>query len=122
MIQIVTAILILVSSAASVYHAYIWVIKPETALLYVKANMPYLSIELLSMFLGAGGLLLLFPYTFKVGGAFLITHSVITITCYFITKDIKGGIGEFILLQIPIFLVWAGYPLSVIEKFRNFFL
>jgi hypothetical protein len=121
MINVLSTVLILISSIASVYHSYIWVMKPETALLYVKANMPYIGIELLSMLLGIGGVLLLFPYTFKIGGAFLITHSLITIICYIITKDLKGGVGEFILLQIPIFLVWAGYPLTVLEKFRNFF-
>lgn len=95
--------------------------KPDTALLYVKASMLGLGIQLLSLFLGIGGLLLLFPQTFKVGGAFLITHSLITIICYVITKDLKGGLGEFVLLQIPIFLIWAGYPISVLEKVRNFF-
>ena len=53
------------------------------------------------------GLFLLFPQTFKVGGAFLITHSLITIICYVITKDLKGGLGEFVLLQVPIFLIWS---------------
>ena len=95
--------------------------KPDTALLYIKAGMPGLGIRLLSLFLGIGGLLLLFPQTFKVGGAFLITHSLITVICYIITKDLKGGLGEFVFLQIPIFLVWAGYPLTVLEKLRNFF-
>lgn len=95
--------------------------KPDTALLYVKAGMSDLGIQLLSLFLGVGGLLLLFPQTFKVGGAFLITHSLITIICYVITKDLKGGLGEFVLLQIPIFLVWAGYPISVLERVMNFF-
>jgi len=73
---------------------------------------------LLSLFLGIGGLLLLFPKTFIVGGAFLITHSFITLICYAITKDWKGGLREFVLFQIPVFLIWAGYPLSILEKFR----
>lgn len=95
--------------------------KPDTALLYSKAGMPGLGIQLLSLVLGIGGLLLLLPQTFKIGGAFLITHSLITIICYVITKDLKGGFGEFVLLQIPVFLVWAGYPLSVLEKIKSFF-
>ena len=121
MIKIISTLLILISSIASVYNSYKWVMKPDTALLYIKAAMPDLGIQLLSLFLGIGGLLLLLPQTFKLGGAFLITHSLITIICYGITKDLKGGFGEFVLLQIPIFLVWAGYPLTILDKFRNFF-
>ena len=121
MIKIITTVLILISSIASVYNSYKWVTKPDTALLYIKAGMPGMSILLLSLLLGVGGLLLIFPQTFKFGGVFLITHSVITVICYAITKDLKGGLGEFMLLQIPVFMVWAGYPLSVLEKLKNFF-
>ena len=121
MIKIISTILILISSIASIYNSYKWVLKPDTGLLYIKAGMPDLGIQLLSLFLGIGGILLLFPQTFKIGGTFLIVHSLITIICYIITKDLKGGLLEFILLQIPIFLVWAGYPLTVLEKFKNFF-
>jgi hypothetical protein len=121
MIKIISTLLILISSIASVYNSYRWVMKPDTALLYVKAGMPGLGIQLLSLFLGIGGLLLLFPQTFNVGGAFLITHSLITIICYVVTKDLKGGLGEFALLQIPIFLVWVGYPVPVLERVKDFF-
>jgi hypothetical protein len=121
MIKILTTILIIVASVASIYNSYVWVKKPDTALLYIKANFSPLGIQLLSLFLGIGGLILLFPQTFKFGGAFLITHSLITLICYAITKDWKGGLREFILFQIPIFLIWAGYPLTVLEKFKNFF-
>ena len=122
MIKILTTILIIVASVASIYNSYVWVKKPDTALLYIKANFSPLGIQLLSLFLRIGGLILLFPQTFKVGGAFLITHSLITLICYAITKDWKGGFREFILFQIPVFLIWAGYPLTVLEKFRNFFI
>lgn len=121
MIKIVSTLLIIVASVASVYNSFIWIMKPDTALLYIKANFSPFGIQLLSLFLGIGGLILLFPQTFKVGGAFLITHSLITIICYAITKDWKGGLLEFTLLQIPIFLVWAGYPVTVLEKIINFF-
>jgi len=121
MIKILTTILILVASVASIYNSYAWVKKPETALLYIKANFSRSSIQLLSLFLGIGGLILLFPQTFKVGGAFLITHSLITLICYAITRDWKGGLREFILFQIPVFLIWAGYPLTVLEKIKNIF-
>ena len=122
MIKIISTILIIVASVASVYNSYVWVKKPETGLLYIKTNFSRLDIHLLSLFLGLGGLLLLFPQTFKVGGTFLIIHSLTTLICYAITKDWKGGLREFILFQIPIFLLWAGYPLTVLEKFKNFFI
>lgn len=122
MIKIISTILIIVASVASVYNSYKWVKKPETGLLYRKANFSWSSIQLQSLFLGIGGLFLLFPQTFKVCGVFLITHSAITLICYTITKDLKGGFREFILFQIPVFLLWAGYPLTVLEKFKNFFI
>jgi hypothetical protein len=121
MIKTISAILILFSSAASIYYSVISVMKPENTLVYNKANVSHLGIQLLSVFLGIGGMLLLFPETFKLGGAFLIAHSLITIICFIIIKDWKGGFLEFLFLQIPIFLLWAGYPLSVLEKFRNLF-
>src|SRR5215467_13549817 len=121
MIKIISTILVIVASLASIYNSYVWVKKPETGLLYVKANFSRLGIQLLSLFLGIGGLLLLFPQTFKVGAIFLLIHSLTTLICYAITKDWKGGLREFILFQIPVFLLWAGYPLTILEKFRNFF-
>jgi len=120
MIKIITAILILISSVASVYYAFGGVMKPETALVYNKAAMSRLGIQLLSLFLGVGGMLLLVPLTFKIGGTMLIIHSLITIICFIIIKDWKGGIFEFIFLQIPVFIVWTSYPVSVLEKFKNF--
>jgi len=116
MIKIITAILILFSSIASISYSFGGIRKPESALVYNKANMNRVGIQLLSLFLGVGGLLLLFPQTFKIGGAFLITHSLITIICFIIIKDWKGGFFEFIALQIPIFMGWSGYPLSILEK------
>jgi hypothetical protein len=116
MIKTITTILILLSSVASIYYSFGGVIKPETAVVYNKANISRSGIQLLSLFLGIGGMLLLFPLTFKLGGAFLITHSLVTIVCFAIIKNWKGGLFEFIFLQIPIFVVWAGYPMSVLEK------
>lgn len=120
MIRIISTILIIVASIASIYNSYVWVKKPETGLLYIKANFSLLGIQLLSVLLGIGGILLLFPQTFKVGGTFLIIHSLATLICYAITKDWKGGLREFILFQIPVFLLWAGYPQTILEKLRNF--
>lgn len=122
MIKIISTILIIVASVASIYNSYVWIKKPETGLLYIKANVSRSGIQLLSLFLGIGGLLLLFPQTFRIGVIFLIIHSLTTLICYAITKDWKGGLREFILFQIPVFLLWAGYPLTVLEKFRNFFI
>jgi hypothetical protein len=121
MIKIISTILIIVASVASIYNAYVWVKNPETGLLYIKANFSPLGIQLLSLLLGIGGLLLLFPQTFKAGVTLLILHSLTTLICYAVTKDWKGGLREFILFQIPVFLLWAGYPLTVLEKFRNLF-
>lgn len=121
MIKIISTILIIVASVASIYNAYVWVKNPDTGLLYIKANFSPLGIQLLSLLLGIGGLLLLFPQTFKAGVTLLIIHSLTTLICYAITKDWKGGLREFLLFQIPVFLLWAGYPLTVLEKFRDLF-
>jgi len=121
MIKILTTILIIVASVASIYNSYVWVKKPDTALLYIKAGFSPLVIQLLSLFLGLGGVILLFPQTFKMGIAFLLIHSLTTLICYAITKDWKGGLREFILFQIPVFLLWAGYPLVILHKLKSCF-
>jgi hypothetical protein len=111
MIKTISTILILFSSAASTYYSFGGVIKSETAVVYNKANMSRLGIQLLSLFLGVGGLLLLLPQTFKIGGTMLMIHSLITVICFTVIKDWKGVFFEFLFLQIPIFVLWAGYPL-----------
>jgi hypothetical protein len=110
MIKIISTILILFSSIASIYYSFVGIIKPENTLVYNKANISNLGIQLLSLFLGIGGLLLLFPQTFKIGDVLLIVHSLITIICFIIIADWKGGTFEFLFLQIPIFLFLVGYP------------
>ncbi len=121
MIKTVVALLILFSSLASIYYAFGGIIKPETALVYNKANVPRSGIQLLPLFLGISGLFLLFPQTFKIGGVMLIIHSLTTIICFVIAKDWRGAFMEFIFLQIPVFLFWAGYPLSVLERLKGIF-
>jgi Ca2+/Na+ antiporter len=121
MIKTITIILMLISSVASIYYAVGGTIRPETALVYNKANIPRMGIQLLSLFLAIGGMLLLFPQTFKLGAVFLIIHSLITIVCFILIRDWRGGTFEFLFLQIPFFLVWTDYPLSVHEKIRNLF-
>ena len=113
---IITTVLILFSSIAAIYYSYIGLTKPDTLSPYNKAKMPRLGIQLLSLLLGAGGLLLLFPQTIVFGAALLMIHSLSTIVCYVILKDWKGAFFEFLFLQIPVFLIWAGHPLSVIES------
>jgi hypothetical protein len=115
----IVAILILVSSAASIIYAVNGVMLPGAALVYKKANMPRSRIRGLSLLLGLGGVLILLPQTFSFGGALLITHSMITIGCFFLTRDWKGGVLEFALLQVPIFMVYVGYPSSVLEWTRR---
>ena len=122
MIKTIAAILILISFAASIYYAFGGALKPETTLVYNKANMSRMGIQLTSLFLGTGGFLLLFPQTFKIGGAMLVIHSLFTISCFIVIKDWKGGIFECVFLQIPIFLLWNGYPASVLEKIRSLLL
>jgi len=120
MIIIITAILIVFSSAASLFYAFNGLIKPENALVYNKANFSHLGIQLLSLFLGIGGMLLLFQQTFKLGGIMLVMHSLITIICFAMIREWRAAFFEFIFLQIPVLIMFAGYPLSYIEKLKDF--
>ncbi len=121
MVKIISVILILVSAGASMSYSIAGLLKPETTVVYNKANMSHLGIQMLSLFLGVGGLLLIFPQTFKFGGAMLIVHSALTILCFILIRDWRGGAFEFLFLQIPVFILWAGYPFSVVEKLKNVF-
>jgi hypothetical protein len=121
MAKTIVALLILFSSAASIYYSVNGAAHPEAALVYNKANMSRTGIQLLSVLLGLGGVLILLPQTFTVGGAFLIAHSMITIGCFVATKDWKGGTLEFALLQVPVFMVCVGYPSSFLERARSLF-
>jgi hypothetical protein len=103
------------------YYLFVGLTKPETMLVYNKAHIPRSGIQLWALILAISGILLLFPQTFKLGGMLMILNSLFTIICFVIIKDWKGGFFEFLFLQIPIFLLWAGYPLSVLAKFRAFF-
>jgi len=119
MTKAVVALLVLVSSAASIYYSINGATHPEAAVVYNKANMPRAGIQLLSILLGVGGVLILLPHTFRLGGALLIAHSVITIGCFVATRDWKGGALEFAFLQVPIAMVWIGYPSSALERARS---
>jgi hypothetical protein len=115
----VSILLILFSSAASIYYAIHVVMRPESALVYNKAHMSRAGIQLLSVLLGVGGVLILIPQTFRFGAALLIAHSLTTIGCFAATRDWKGGVLEFTFLQIPIVMVVLGYPLSALVKVKS---
>lgn len=109
----------LVSVIASLNYLFVGLVKPETVALYNKVNLPLWGIQLWALALGLSGILLLFPQTFKPAGALMILNSLFTILCFLAIRDYKGGFIEFVLLQIPIFLLWVGYPLSVLEKLKS---
>lgn len=119
MTKAVVTLLILFSSAAAIYYSINGATHPESALVYNRANMSRPGIQILSILLGVGGVLILLPPTFRVGGVLLIAHSAITIGCFIAARDWKGGALEFVFLQVPIFMVWAGYPSSVLERVRS---
>lgn len=117
MIKVISAILILVSFTASIYYLFVGLIKPETLLVYKGAKIPNKGVQLWALVLGGSGVLLLFPPTFKLATILMILNSLFTITCLIIIRDWKGAFFEFLFLQIPVFLLWAEYPLSIIGKF-----
>lgn len=119
MTKLVVSVLILIASAASIYHSMTGVMHPESALVYRKADMSRTAIQLLSLLLGLGGVLLLLPQTFRLSGALLIAHSLITVGCFVATRDWKGGALEFAFLQIPITILVLGYPASVLAKVKS---
>jgi hypothetical protein len=119
MTKIVVSMLILFSSAASIYYSINGVMSPESALVYSKAHMSRAGIQLMSLLLGVGGVLILLPQTFKFGGVLLFAHSLITIGGFIATRDWKGGLLEFAFLQIPIVMVVLGYPSSLLAKIKS---
>ena len=119
MMKIISATLILISLTASMYYLFVGLTKPETILVYNKAHIPHWGIQLWASILAISGILLLFPPTFKLAGVLMILNSLFTIICFVIVKDWKGGFFEFLFLQIPIFLLWAGYPILDLKNLRN---
>lgn len=119
MMKIVVTFLLLFSAAASIHYATRSIMHPESALVYNKAGMSRAGIQLLSLLLGVGGVLILLPQTFRFGGALLVVHSVTTIGCFVATRDWKGGALEFVFLQIPIVMLVLGYPSLVLAKLKS---
>jgi hypothetical protein len=117
----ISVILILVSLIASLYYLFAGWTKPESMVVYSRANIPLWGIRIWAVLLGAGGILLLFPNTFKLATILLIINSLFTITCFVIGKDLRGGFIEFLFMQIPVFLLWVGYPSFILSQIRNLF-
>ena len=119
MTKIIVSMLILFSSAASIYYSIHGVTHPELAVVYNKAHMSRAAIQLLSLLLGVGGAMILLPQTFRFGGALLIAHSLTTIGCFVAVRDWRGGVLEFALLQVPIVMMVLGYPSSVLARAKD---
>ncbi len=113
-------VLTLVSLTASIYYFVAGVIGPERMVVYGRANVPVWGIRTWAVLLGVGGILLLFPSTFRVATVLMVMNSIFTIACFVIAKDWRGGLTELVFLQIPVFLYCAGYPLAL-EKVRDLF-
>ena len=82
---------------------------PESALVYNKAAMSRAGIQLLSLLLGVGGVLILIPAS-RFGGALLIAHSMVTIGCFIATRDWKGGALEAWVFRLPKLHGLGGLP------------
>ena len=99
------------SFTASLYYFIVGMCKPEILNVYSKANIPSWGIRSWAVIVGIGGLLILFPQTFKSGGVLMILNSLFTIGCFVVIKNIWGGFFELLFLQIPVYLLWNGYPI-----------
>lgn len=121
MINLFNGILILLSAVASLSYSVIGMMKANSLVVYNNAGISHLGIQFSSFILGVGGMLLLFPPTFRAGGSLLILHSLFTILCFVLIRDWRGGFFELLAMIIPVFMLWAGYPLNVLEKIRSLF-
>jgi hypothetical protein len=117
--KIISTVLILISVIASLYYLFVGLVKSETVALYNRANIPRWGIQTWALMLGIGGILLLFPQTFSLAAVLMILNSLFTIGCFWVIRDYKGGFFELAFMQIPIFLLWVGYPLSVLENLKD---
>ncbi len=115
----ISLILMLISLTASVYYFVAGLTGPENMVVYGRANIPVWGIRIWAILLGVGGVLLLFPPTFRLATVLLVMNSIFTIACFVIAKDWRGGLVEFLFLQIPMFLFWVGYPMFALEKVKT---
>jgi hypothetical protein len=113
-----SAALTLVSVAASIYYFVAGITGPENMVVYGRVNVPAWGIRTWAVFLGVGGVLLLFPPTFRLATVLMVMNSLFTISCFVIAKDWKGGLLESLFLQVPVLLFFSGYPTFALEKVR----
>ncbi len=116
--KILSGVLTLISLTASLYYFISGLTRPENMAVYRSANVPVWGIRMSAVLLGAGGMLLLFPLTYRLATSLLVMHSMFTIVCFVIAKDWRGGLVESLLLMVPVFLFRAGYPVFALEKVR----
>jgi hypothetical protein len=115
-VKTLSAALAFVSLTASVHYLVAGLTKPESMAVYSRANIPLWGIRTWAVLLGAAGVLLLFPPTFRLATILMVMNSLFTIACFVIAKDWRGGVLEALLLQVPVFLFWVGHPASALEK------
>jgi len=110
--------LTLVSVAASIYYFVAGLTGPENMVVYGRVNVPVWGIRTWAVLLGVGGVLLLFPQTFRLATVLMVMNSLFTIACFLIAKDWRGGLLESLFLQVPVLLFFSGYPTFALEKVR----
>jgi hypothetical protein len=120
-VKTISAILVLVSLTASVYFLVAGLTRPESMTVYSRARVPLWGIRAWAVLLGATGMLLLFPSTFRLATILMVMNSLFTITCFVITRDWRGGVVESLFLQVPVFLFLVGYPRFALEGIRAIF-
>jgi hypothetical protein len=117
-VRTVSLILFLISLTGSVYYGVAGLTKPESMAVYRRANVPVWAVQASAVVLGAGGVLLLFPLTFRLGAVLLVMHSLFTIVCFSMVRNWKGGVAEALLLQVPVLLLGVGYPVFARDAIR----
>jgi hypothetical protein len=113
-----SAALTLVSVAASIYYFVAGLTGPENMVVYGRVNVPVWAIRTWAVLLGVGGVLLLFPPTFRLATVLMVMNSLFTISCFVIAKDWRGGLLESLFFQVPVLLFFSGYPTFALEKLR----
>jgi hypothetical protein len=66
-VRTTSAMLVLVSLTASMYYLVVGLTQSESMAVYSRANIPVWGIRAWAVLLGAGGVLLIFPSTFRLG-------------------------------------------------------
>jgi hypothetical protein len=116
----ITVVLAVVSVLASAYYLFAGMTEPESMAVYSRANIPPWGIRASAALLGAAGMLLLFPTTFRLATLLMVIHSLFTVACFVIADDWRGASTESVLLLIPVYLFRVGYPMFALEKVVSF--